>query len=194
MRFIFPSILILIAIATFVVFINPTYQSIKVLQADSSQYNTALTNSQKLQSERDALAAKYQTLSPDSLDRLSKLLPDNVDNIRLILNIQQIAQTYGMSISNIKFDATADDDAASGSATAAASQTDVANSQKDYGIFNLEFATTGSYDNFLKFTKDLESSLRITDIQSVAFSSDDTDKTGGYTYTVKLQTYWLKAS
>ena len=194
MRFIFPSILILIAIATFVVFINPTYQQIKVLKADSSQYDTALTNSEKLQSERDALAAKYQTLSPDDLDKLNKLLPDNVDNIRLILNIQQMAQVYGMSISGIKFDSSTDGGSSSTSATAAASQSDVANSQKDYGIFNLEFATTGSYANFLKFTKDLESSLRVTDIQSVAFSSDDSSKAGQYTYTIKLQTYWLKAS
>ena len=195
MRFIFPSILILIALATFLAFVNPTYQAAKVLQADSAQYDAALTNSAKLQSERDALNAKYLTLSPDSLDKLNKLLPDNADNIRLIINIQQMAQTYGMSISSIKFDsAAATDGSTSNNPLAAASVSQVAQSQQDYGTFNLEFSTTGSYDNFLKFLKDLETSLRITDIQSITFSSDTDPTKTGYTYDVKLQTYWLKTT
>ena len=185
MRFIFPSILILIALATFLAFVNPTYQAAKVLQADSAQYDAALTNSAKLQSERDALNAKYLTLSPDSLDKLNKLLPDNADNIRLIINIQQMAQTYGMSISSIKFDsAAATDGSTSNNPLAAASVSQVAQSQQDYG----------SYDNFLKLLKDLETSLRITDIQSITFSSDTDPTKTGYTYDVKLQTYWLKTT
>ena len=192
MKYIFPSILILLAIATFVAFVNPTYKQIQVLQANSAQYDAALSNSEKLQTERDALNAKYLTMSPDSLDKLSKLLPDNADNIRLIINIQQMAQTYGMSISNIKFDST-QIGAASNSPTAATTVAEVQTSQQDYGTFNLEFSTTGSYQNFLSFLKDLETSLRVTDIQSITFTSQTDGTKTGYTYDIKLQTYWLKA-
>ena len=57
--------------------------------------------------------------------------------------------------------------------------------------FNLQFSTTASYPNFLSFMKDIESSLRLTDIQSIDFIAADPTK-GLTTYTVKLSTYWLK--
>lgn len=193
MKFIFPSILIAIALGVFLSFVNPTYQEIKTLKASSAVYDNALTNSQRLQEQRDTLSSKYRTLPIENLEKLSKLLPDNVDNIRLIIDIQQMAQTYGMSISSIKFDSTATVNApAAGNQMAAANAGDIRDAQKDYGTFNLEFSTTGSYDNFLKFLKDLETSLRITDIQSISFNSDQDTKTG-YTYVVKLKTYWLKS-
>src|SRR3989344_4652577 len=46
--------------------------------------------------------------------------------------------------------------------------------RKDYGVWDLEFSTTGTYNNFLNFIKDLESNLRIVDISSIQFSSDNT--------------------
>lgn len=191
MRYLLPVILIGVALATFFAFVNPTYSEVKLLRADSARYDEALTSAQQLQAERDALNEKYRNLSAADLERLNKLLPDNVDNIRLIINLQQMAQTYGMAVSSVKFDAAAAN-TAKGSQTAAVSAAEVAQAQKDYGVFDLEFTTNGSYENFQKFLKDLESSLRITDIQSVGFTSDSTAKQG-YLYTIKLKTYWLKA-
>jgi hypothetical protein len=199
MRFIFPTLLILISIGAFLVFINPTYSEVKVMRAESAQYDEALTNSRKLQEERDALSEKYRTLSPEDLERLTRMLPDNADNIRLILNLQQMAQTYGMAISSIKFDAASAAVAKNGgtataaSATTAVSATDAAKAQRDYGDFEIEFTTTGSYANFQKFLKDMERSLRITDIQSITFGSEVDPAKQGYTYTIKLLAYWLKS-
>ncbi len=199
MRFIFPTLLILISVGAFLVFINPTYSEVKVMRAESAQYDEALTNSRKLQEERDALSEKYRTLSPEDLERLTRMLPDNADNIRLILNLQQMAQTYGMAISSIKFDAASAAVAKNGgtatatSATAAVSATDAAKAQRDYGDFEIEFTTTGSYANFQKFLKDMERSLRITDIQSITFGSEVDPTKQGYTYTIKLLAYWLKS-
>ena len=73
---------------------------------------------------------------------------------------------------------------------------------KDYGVFDLEFSTSGSYDNFINFTKDLEKNLRIVDISSISFSSEVSSGIGGaglktisseiYKYDFKIKTYWLK--
>jgi Tfp pilus assembly protein PilO len=199
MRFIFPTLLIVISVAAFLVFINPTYSEVKIMRAESAQYDEALTNSRKLQEERDALSEKYRMLSPDDLERLNRMLPDNADNIRLILNIQQMAQTYGMAISSIKFDtasaaaAKAGGTTTSAAAASAISAADAAKAQRDYGDFELEFTTTGSYENFQKFLKDMERSLRITDIQSITFGSEVDPTRQGYTYTIKLLAYWLKS-
>lgn len=194
MRFIFPSLLIIISVAAFIVYINPTYAEVKLKRAESAQYDEALTNSRQLQEERDLLSEKYRTLSPEDLERLNRMLPDNADNIRLILNIQQMAQTYGMAISSIKFDAeTVKPANGTASSTSAVSAVDATKAQRDYGDFEIEFTTTGSYDNFQKFLEDMERSLRITDIQSVTFGSEVDATKQGYTYTVKLLAYWLKS-
>lgn len=205
-----PIILIALASTLFFVFTNPIYNDVSVLRAQMASYNEALNNSKTLDSERDSLTAQYNQMNPDDLSRLQKLLPDNVDNIRLILEIEQIAAPYGMSLTNIKYDASSDTNSAGSTANGTIIQggsTNTSASSKSYGVFNLEFSTSGTYDNFINFTKDLENNLRIVDISSISFSSDasntntsgtSTGKKVGtntsevYNYDFKIETYWLK--
>ncbi len=191
MRFIFPTILLLLSIGLFIEYTNPSYQSLAAQRALASKYDNALTNAKTIAQQRDALNTKYHSLAPESLTRLSKLLPDNADNMRLIIDIQQMAQSYGMTLSSIKFDADATKTAAAGVQSAAAAPADVAHAAEDYGTFNLQFTVSASYQNFQSFLRDIEANLRLTDIQSIEFSALDQSK-GTTTYTVKLSTYWLK--
>ena len=124
-----------------------------------------------------------------------------MNNIRLILEIEQIAAPYGMSLTNVKYDTTSTTSAASPTTVGVTAQGSIgAKASSDYGVFNLEFSTSGTYDNFINFTKDLESNLRIVDISSVAFSSDTSVSTTSkapaapnvYSYNFKIKTYWLK--
>lgn len=196
-RFILPIILIAIAVSGFFVFTNPIYTKIADLRTQVASYNEALSNSKALENERDKLTAKYNTESPDNLDKIKKLLPENIDNIRLILEIEKIASPYGMTLKNVKYD-TAD----AATATTPASGTPsggvpTAVVPKDYGVWHLSFSTGGTYNNFINFTRDLESNLRVVDIESVAFSSDATVRANPslpevYQYDFKIKTYWLK--
>ena len=195
MKFIVPTILLVLSIASFLACTNPAYHQVKALKAQTSQYDTALSNATKLQEERDALNTKYRSLSPDDLARLQKMLPDTADNIRFIIDIQQMAQSYGMTLSTIKFDAGAGAPAAAGSAPTAlssATSADVASASQDYGALDITFSTTATYENFLSFLKDIESSLRLTDVESIDFAAGDPVK-GTTIFTVKLRTYWLKS-
>ncbi len=197
-RFIIPIILIGIAATFFFVFTNPMYNDILTLNAEVASYDSALDNSKMLENERDKLTAKYNAINPDDLVKLKKLLPENVDNVRLILEIGQIALPYGMVLKDVKYNVT-NTKAATPTALGAIVQGG-ATKLKDYGIFDLEFSTSGTYDNFINFTKNLESNLRIVDISSIVFSSDlgsivNNPKTGSpeiYKYNFKIKTYWLK--
>lgn len=198
MRFILPIVLIGIAVAVFFSFTGPIYNGISGLKSQSTSYNEALANSKALENERDKLTAKYNAIDPSNLIRIQKLLPENVDNIRLILEIEQIASPYGMVLKDVKYNAT-DTDAANSIGMAVQGGTVAKPVVKDYGIFDLEFSISGSYDNFIKFTRDLESNLRIVDISSISFSSEVTPGVGGaaispeiYKYDFKIRTYWLK--
>ena len=189
--------------SAFFVFISPTYNSIGTLRTQVESYNEALGNSKALENERDKLTAKYNAINPENLMRLEKLLPENIDNIRLILEIEQIALPYGMALRDVRY-STIEDKKAPGPAVNA----DMVQggggglpevSYKDYGSWDLEFSTFGTYNNFINFTKDLEKNLRIVDISSIEFSSGDVGVSSvpgaaseSYKYNFKIKTYWLR--
>jgi Tfp pilus assembly protein PilO len=203
MRFIMPIVLIGIAVAVFFMFANPIYNDISALQAQVASYNDALNNSKTLENQRDILTTKYNAIDPDNLAKLQKFLPDNVDNIRLILEIGQIASPYGMTLTDVKYNADTNTTNTTNAATTAVVQgggNTAKTASKDYGTFDLEFSTSGTYSNFINFTKDLESNLRMVDISSITLSSDTANTSAGskttspgvYKYDFKIKTYWLK--
>ena len=203
-----PIIFIGISVAVFFVFADPIYNDIKQLRVEAASYNEALSNSKALENARDVLTAKKNSMDPVNLTKLQQLLPDNIDNIRLILEIEKMASPYGMILKNVKYNAT---DATSPTTPSPAGSIQGGgavqlSSGKDYGVWDLEFSTTSTYNNFISFMKDLEKNLRIVDISSIQFSSNDVNAgnktslgvpsnnlpTESYTYSFKIRTYWLK--
>ncbi len=192
-KFILPASLIGVAIAGFFIFADPLYQSISGERAQIASYDEALSNSKALEAERDKLTQKYNSFDPDNLAKLQKLLPDNVDNIRLILEIEKIALPYGMALKDVKYDTTS---SSTVNSQIGGMQTETG-LNKNYGTWNLEFSTQGTYNNFISFLKDLESNLRIVDVSSVQFSSSgnlglNPSVPEAYKYSFKIKTYWLK--
>jgi Tfp pilus assembly protein PilO len=164
-----------ISIASFFVYTNPTYKSVESLKAEAAQYELALDKAKEAEVKKEELISKYNTFSADDLDNLYKLLPDTVDNIRLLLDINQVASSYGTSITNIQVDS---------------GQTNTqANDPRPYGSLIVKFTITLSYENFQKFLRDIERNLRVTDINTLSFISSES---GLYTYEVAIKTYWLK--
>ena len=104
MRILLPSILIFAAVGLFVLYTNPTYQGLKGEMATAAAYNDALNKAQELKSVRDQLLSKRNTFSTDDVTRISRMLPDNVDNIRLIIDINNIAARHGLSLLSVSLD------------------------------------------------------------------------------------------
>jgi Tfp pilus assembly protein PilO len=204
MRFIMPIILIGISITVFFMFAQPIYNNIAQLNLQVKSYDEALDNARTYRDEEDKLTKKYNSIDQDNLIKIQKLLPDNISNIRLILEIEQIALPYGMALKDVKYNATDTTKTTSGDKVATVQGGEAPKSlSKDYGVWDLSFSTTGSYNNFLSFTRDLEKNLRVVDISSIEFSSDAVSGTGSnstpnsasaesYRYDFKIKTYWLK--
>jgi Tfp pilus assembly protein PilO len=185
-------------VAGFFMFTSPFYKEVSALKTQVSAYNEALDNSKSLEAERDKLTQKYNSLDKDSLIKLERLLPDSVDNIKLILEIEKLAIPYGMVLKDVKYDTTTKEETDSNLATRNTKNVTVQQDNKDYGAWDLEFSTQGSYFDFLNFVKDIEKNLRIVDIVSVQFASANdkglstSQPTNNYKYTFKIRTYWLK--
>jgi hypothetical protein len=202
MKLITPILFILISIGLFFVVVNPLRASVNQLRSDIAAYNSALDNSTYLQKTEDKLLETYKNIQPDDKNRLENFLPNTVNNIKFILEVERLANQYNMPIENIKFDSstfsanTKTPTAGNPPNTSVIIASDPSASNT-YGTFEVDFDTQASYDNFLLFLKDLEHNLRLIDIQSISFNSPSTNTTtaGGtplYTYSLKIQTYWLK--
>jgi Tfp pilus assembly protein PilO len=186
MKNIFSIIFIGAAIASFVIIVQPRYKEIQELQKKSGELEQVLANARKLQSLRDELLEKRNSLNQTDLTRLEKMVPDSVDNVKLILELQNIANQYNLQIeaANTNKEETTEEGK---EPKKEASLVDV--ESRDYGIITLNFNITGNYQNFLSFLRDIERNLRVTDIRNVAFASDGT---GVYSFQLSLDTYWLK--
>lgn len=210
MQFITPIILLGLSIAFFFVFSNPLYVSMTELRTKRASYDAALANSHELEKQREKLTTKYNSIDRTDLIKIQKFLPENIDNIRLILEIEQIALKYHMVLKDIKYNSTADKKNSTptngGEGVVIQRVENTQASPKDYGVWDLEFSTSGTYDDFLRFTRALEGNLRIVDVSSIQFSSENqitTPAAGGkvvatspmlesYKYDFKIKTYWLK--
>lgn len=204
MRWLLPLILVAAAVAGFLLITQPIYDEATTLQIEADKYNEALANAKILQEERDRLIKKLNSFNPQDLERLEKIVPESVDNIKLILEIQKVAQERGILVKNVKFQpeqfievdptvpvATTRNNQSGNVRRPGAAQ------NLDYDIYDLEFSIEGKYGAFVDFMKLMERSLRIVDVRTISFTpgtSEDRDKvyTDNYQYTFRINTYRLK--
>jgi hypothetical protein len=170
-------VVILTSIGIFFGYVDPTYTDVKALRLEKSDYDRALNNSNELQDEKKKLLAKLEAMPDTNLDAISKLLPDNIDNIRLIIDVDEMAKTYGMRIRNFKTDTSDKKDT-------------IGKDNGAYGTLTLTFSTAATYSTFLAFMRDLERSLRVIDVTSISFNATEANPI--YDYSVTIKTYWLK--
>jgi hypothetical protein len=182
MRFFLPIILVGAAIGLFVLYTNPAYQATKALQAQVASYDEALDKSQELRAVRDALLAKRNTFPNDAVEKLGRMLPDNVDNIRLIIDINNIAARHDLALGNVAL-GTVGDSARERSASSLGASGD------RIGSVTVGFAVAATYEDFLAFLADIEHSLRIVDVEALSFG---TGGEGLPSYSFTIRTYWLK--
>lgn len=182
MRLLIPIILVIAAGLVFFLYTDPKYQDVKALRAQEAEYDKALTQSRELQEVRNKLISKRNTFSPDDLRKLERLLPDNVDNIRLIIDIDTIAGRYGMRIRDVSVSAPMSTREERGA-------TAVGDAGDKVGSVELGFAVSARHEDFVRFLADLERSVRIVDVKAVSFTVGEGDLTQ---YGVSIKTYWLR--
>lgn len=179
MKNIIATVLIVTSIGLFKMFIDPTWTDIGALKLQKADFDEALNNTEKVKGIRDELLTKYNSFSADNRRKLEKLLPSNVDNVRLIIEINNIALRHNLVLNNVQVS----------QAAAIQSNTGVPGDTSLYGTVPISFSASGSYDGFLSFLSDLEHDLRVLDITglNVKVGAD-----GDYQYSFQINTYWLK--
>ncbi len=183
-RFFLPLLLIIVSIGLFIRYIDPTYQITKDLSAQNASYDDALTKSLELRTLRDSLLSKRNTFSNNDVSKIGELLPDNVDNIRLIIDINNIASQHNLSLTKVQLGQVSN-------SSTPTSATAVGPSGDPVGSVQIGFSFAASYDNFIAFLQDLEHSTRLIDVQKITFQSSGTSNSGVSSYDFQIRTYWL---
>src|SRR3989344_5870484 len=183
-KLIIAGIGLIFAGSIFFAYTKPSYTNIGLLKAQIAQYDEALQKAAQLDERMKELLNKRNSFNQADIDRLQLMLPDNADNIGLILELDSLASHYGMSLENV--DVTAESSAAAAEATAGA----VIGTAPKSASITLHFSTVGTYDNFRSFMRDIETSLRLVDLVSLSIHPDAT-ATGSYSYDITIKTYWL---
>src|SRR3989344_81728 len=125
-------------------------------------------------------ARGYAALPVAEIERINKMLPDNINTVRLALDLDSMASRYGISIDSIKVEVgTAED----------ASLAVLPEYAEVYDKATVSLGFISSYADFMRLLADIEKSLRIMDIKSVAL---ETNESGLYEYEIAVETYWLK--
>ena len=169
---------------------TPDNPSVNELKAQIAQYDEALAKVAELEIVKQKLLDKRKAFSEEDIQRLETMIPDHVDNIGLILELDKIANKYGMTLENVDVDAMP----ASRGGDIATGDSSIGSGQH-YDSLTLRFSTFGTYDDFGTFLQDLEASLRLVDLESLEFSTQETVSTKGeatYNYNIAIRTYWLK--
>jgi len=179
----FPVVALIIAIGLFFGYINPTRTGfIAATKAQIDSYDAALEAAERFKERENELIIAKANIPSDGLARLETFLPDGVDNVQIILDLNTLAARSGVTLSD--FDTTAP--------TGENTPTEIGFEQDSQGpvdSIELTISATGTYASFRSFLDGIESSLRLLDV--VAVSVDDS-ATGVYTYDMTVRLYWLR--
>jgi Tfp pilus assembly protein PilO len=190
MNFIVPIILIVASLGVFFGYVDPNYRGtgtintsdyssygIVPLQAELLKFQKISDDSNAIVSKRETLVKKKNAITEADQTKLEKLLPSNIDNIRLIIEISNIAAKRNLLIKNVSV------------GDVKQNTNSIGPNNSAYGILAMSFSVNSSYVNFLNLLQDLEANLRIVDITNISFSATDS---GFYDFSVSFNTYWLK--
>lgn len=201
-------VLMIVGIGIYFTISSPMYDETKAISEKNDKLKEALKSVEETIKTRDEITAKYLSIPEEDRARLDKMLPSSVDNIRLVIDLNNLAQQKGLNISNLKASVP------SNSAKSVVPQTtrpNVSLSSSQYvppgsvqpnanslmqnmndpylDKVQVSFTTTTSYEKFIEFMQAMESNLRVADLTHLVMSAGDD---GTYNYEVQFQTYWLR--
>lgn len=184
------TILVVLAVGVYLTFTRDKWVEVKAVQTVNGQYSKAIENANRLIRVRDDVLAKYNAITVADQDRLDKMLPNTVDNIRLIIDLNSVAGRRGVNLSNVKASASSEASAMNEAGTASFVSAEpglIPTPVLD--TVNLSFGVSAPYREFVAFMRDLEANLRVMDLTHLSVAVGEG---GTYDFGVELKTYWLR--
>ena len=171
---------IILALTIGYAFVYPGVGDVSNLMVQKTQYENSLATVSNIETRKKQLLADFNNIPNQDKKNMEIILPNSFDYVRLVSQIDNVASKNGISIKNIN---TANVDSSVGDTIAEAG------APRAYQAGVISFSFEATYDNFRKFIKNMEESLRILDVRSVEVK---TGEKGVYNYEIEFETYWLE--
>lgn len=182
---ILPIFALLVAIGIFFAYIRPTWSgSITAAKTAIASDDQALAAASEYVAQQNELVSARNAIDPANLARITSFLPDSVDNVGLILNLNALAARSGLSLSNIDVIASS---ANTPGASAVAGTLPVSGANPVNSV-DLSLSAIGSYAALQAFLIGIEKSERLLDVRDIVVKGSDT---GVYSYQMLVRLYWL---
>lgn len=181
---ILPIAVLIVSAAIFFVYVSPTWTgSISSTKNAIALDDQALVTANRYAAQQNTLASSRNAIDPADLTRIEVFLPDSVDNVGLILDLNALAARSGLSLSNIDVTAnTANEMGGSSQGLPAAGANPI-------GSVDLSLSAVGTYSALKSFLFGVERSARLLDVKNIIVKGSDT---GVYNYQMTLRLYWLR--
>lgn len=165
-------VLLLVGAGAVYLFALPGLEDARAMQESVGVLESLISKTEELNSVGSAVIERYQTVEDRDLRRVNALVPDKIDNVKLILEIQKLAERFGLSVQRIDVSGTG---------------------VKDYAgqvinIVSFDAEILGFYNDFVDFMEELELSERIIDPSSISFQALDSES--GFSFNLSVDTYW----
>lgn len=183
-------ILIVLAFGAYFTFTSAKIDEVKAINESNKQYEEAIAKADQLIKVRDKLRDDYNAISDMDKDRLNKMVPNIADNIRLAIDLNNLAFKYGYTLRNVNISNPQSTDDIIKAKSAEGNPT--SNKPMTAGQImpiTISFSVTSPFAKFRTFMTEIESNLRIMDLTSLTMTVNDS---GIYDFSVTYKTYWLK--
>ncbi len=213
-KIILSIIFALASVLVFTFYTKGAYAKISDTKSSINKYQAAVKKAQLVLDKIDQLTNERASINAEDLGKLAKMVPETVDNIQLILDIEGVTKRYNIKMQKVNISKSVDNKKKN-----KGSRINVgAGPQDDVKSLDVSFDVIATYDDFIRFIVDLEHSLRLVDFVEISLSSKKmdinsfntfesgliTDNNASstetlsmdssepyYTFNVVLRTYWL---
>lgn len=188
---IFPVLALMASVGIFFVYVSPTWSnSIASLKNSIAFDDQALAAAEQYTEQQNTLASARNAINPSDLSRVAVFLPDSVDNVGLILDMNALAARSGLALANIDVvSGVSNGSSAASGANTVVSQGLPAAGANPVGSVDLSLSAIGTYSALKSFLIGVERSARLLDVREISIKGSET---GVYNYQMTLRLYWLR--
>jgi len=152
MNSILPILLILGGIAGFAL-ANPVWNDLSALRKERTELSDIKGRIEQSRTRKDELMKELEALPADKRARLAQMIPEESRREEILLIMTNLARKNTVEIKTISF---------------TEARAKIAG---DFASVDTALSVSGNYANLIAFTKDVESSLRLGDIERANISS-----------------------
>lgn len=177
---------LLLIVGAVVIFFTQTknyFPEIKEIKGQVSVYNKTIDTIRSVKDSVDKLLGEYNSISQENIDRVNKMIPSGSDQMKLVVQIEDMMKSRGVVLKSIDAKESAKESSVKAKGDSATGS---------LNRLSLSIKAQGPYSAFYSFLTEAERSLRLLEIESVKINGiADKDI---YDFSVEAVSYWRDKS